>query len=192
MEQLIYNDPILNEMIFTHAREHRIIVLNDEIDRDSIFKAKYYIERLVRLDNGNPQPITIRINSYGGEALSTMFLVSYIEELKEQGYEIICEVEAFAMSGGFLILISGSKRVAHRYSEIMWHQPNSYQVGHYTLKDKKLEYEQTQKLWNTLKDYVVSRTNITHEEMDKSVTVNEDWFMTAQDAVKLGVIDTIL
>jgi len=180
-------------MVWSHAKNRRVVVLKEEIDRDSIFKAKYLIERIVKIDNGDTsKPITIRINSYGGEALSTMFLAGYIEELKEIGYTIITECEAFAMSGGFLILIAGSERIAHRYSEIMTHQPNSFMQGVYTFKDKKIEVEQTSKLWENLIEYTVKNTKITREQLEQTVLRNEDWFMDSQEALRLGVIDKIV
>lgn len=198
MTQMIMKDGLLEEMILQYALRDRIVVLNDEIDRDTIFKIKYLMERIVRLDKENgishkdSEPITLRIDSYGGSADATMFMVSYMKELQEKGRIINTEACGACMSGGFKLLIAGSNRSAHRYCDIMVHQPNSFVYDYQSLQDKKIDYEQTLELWDLLKDYISEHTLITKEQLDEYVDKNKNWHMRPQEALKLGVIDEIL
>lgn len=190
-------DAVQEEMILKYAL-NRIIIINEELDRDLILKVKYMIEKIIRLDNSkdikpkDASPIEIRISSYGGEALSTMSLVSYIEKLKESGYIINTVCNGAAMSGGSKLLLAGSRRFADRYSSIMIHQPNSFSIGTQTLRDKELDYQQTKELWEMLKNYICNNSKITHEMLDKYVDQNRDWFLTPEEALELGVIDEII
>lgn len=190
-------DPVYEEQKFSLAKR-RIILLDEELDRQVINKVKYWIERLVSLDEKegvspkDAKPITLRIDSYGGEADATMHLVAYIESLKKKGYHIITESLGASMSGGFKLLIVGSERRAYKYSDIMVHQPNVYKRGSYTFKDLQIDYEQTKELWSMLKDFIVDNTKITHEQLDKYVNENANWHMRPYEAVELGVIDYVI
>ena len=197
MEYQQMRDPVYEEAKFNLAKR-RIILIDEELDRQVINKTKYWIERLVYLDEKNDispkdaEPITIRIDSYGGEADATMHLVSYIESLKSKGYKIITEACGAAMSGGFKLLIVGTERRAHKYADIMVHQPNAYKRGSYTYRDTQIDYEQTKELWSMLKDFICANTKITHEQLDKYVSENRNWHMRPQEAIELGVIDYII
>jgi ATP-dependent Clp protease protease subunit len=193
-QYLIPQDRIMEEMILQDALKNRIITLNTEIDRDSIYKMRYLLERIVRLDKKENiiEPITIRLDSYGGCANSTMHFVSYMKCLQANGYIINTEALGACMSGAFKILIAGNKRSAHKYCDIMVHQPNSFVYDYQSLQDKKIDYEQTLELWELLKDYISEETLITKEQLDMYVDKNRNWHMRPQEALELGVIDEII
>lgn len=189
---------MLLEEMYLKLVQRRIVCLNEEIDRESIFKVRYYIEKIVTKDEAlgikpkNAEPITLRIDSYGGCANSTMHLVAYIQSLQKKGYKINTESLGVSMSGGFKVLIVGTHRSAYKYSDIMVHQPNSFQYGTSTFKDKQIDYEQTKKLWDMLKKFISENTKITEEQLDAYTSKNENWHMTAEEALELGVIDEVL
>lgn len=193
-QYFVPQDRLLEDMILQDALKNRIITLNSEIDRDSIYKMRYLLERIVRLDSkeNKIEPITIRLDSYGGCANSTMHFISYMELLQSQGYIINTEALGACMSGAFKILIAGTNRKAHKYCDIMVHQPNSFVYDYQSLQDKKIDYEQTLELWELLKDYISSKTLITKEQLDMYVDKNRNWHMRPQEALELGVIDEIL
>lgn len=198
MSEYILRDPVLEQMMLNDATERRIVTIKTEIDRDEIYKAKYYLERIVRNDlkkgisHKDSEPITIRLDSYGGGVTATMYLIGYIRYLQSLGRIINTEACSVCMSGAFKILIAGSNRSAFEYCDIMVHQPNGYREGIYTHQDQKIDFERSIKTWQMLKDFIVENTKITNEQLDKYVNENRDWHMTASEAIELGVIDNII
>ena len=190
-------DTLIEEMILKYALNDRIVILSEEISRNTIFKVKYLIERIVKLDKErgikpkDAEPIIIRIDSYGGCANSTMHLVSYIFHLRDKGQVFITEACGAVMSGGFKILLAGNYRKSHRYCDIMVHQPNSFVYNVQSLQDKKIDYEQTKELWELLKTYISENSYITKEQLDEYVDKNRNWHMRPKEALELGVIDEI-
>jgi ATP-dependent Clp protease, protease subunit len=185
-------DRFLEEMKINSALRDRRIFISEEVDRESMFKACYLLDRLVELDerDGNKKDIEIIIDSYGGYIYHGLALISKIESLREVGYKIITTVNSVAMSMGFMILLVGSERRGLKHSRIMCHQPSSASWG--TLQDMEESVEETVELWKRMKELIIKYTNITNEQLEDIKSRKYDWFMWSEDAVKLGVIDSII
>jgi ATP-dependent Clp protease, protease subunit len=185
-------DRFLEEMKINSALRDRRIFISEEVDRESMFKACYLLDRLVELDerDGNKKDIEIIIDSYGGYIYHGLALISKIETLRELGYKIITTVNSVAMSMGFMILLVGSERRGLKHSRIMCHQPSSASWG--TLQDMEESVEETVELWKRMKELIIKYTNITNEQLEDIKSRKYDWFMWSEDAVKLGVIDSII
>lgn len=198
MTEYVARDMVMEQMILNDAMKRRVIILNTEIDRESIYKAKYLLEKIIRGDVANKissdkaKPITIRLDSYGGEVASTMHFISQMESLQNQGWVINTEALGVCMSGAFKILLAGNERSSYRYCDLMVHQPNVFVRDTMTFKDFKIDYEGMKRTWVMLKKYIISRCKITEEQLDAYVHENRDWHMTAEEALELGVITKII
>jgi ATP-dependent Clp protease, protease subunit len=188
----ISTDRFLEEMKINAALRDRRIFLSDEVDRESIFKACYLLDRLEELDksSGVKKPIEVIIDSYGGYIYHGLALISKILSLRDKGYKIITTVNSVAMSMGFMILLCGSERRGLKHSRIMCHQPSSSTWG--TLQDMEESVEETLQLWNRLKELIVKYTNITDEQLEDIKSRKYDWFLWSEEAIELGVIDYII
>lgn len=190
--QLIPTDAVITEMKFKNVMKHRKIDISGEIDRDEIFKAMYYINKLVEQDKltNTKEAITIVVNSFGGEIYFGLGLLSLIESLKKNGYSIDTEVTGVAMSMGAQILLTGSKRRAYKYSTIMIHQPSSGTWG--DLQSQQENIAETVRLWVLMKKIIKENTDITEEQLEDLKSHKRDWFMDAETALKYGVIHEII
>lgn len=193
----MFQDPIISEMIINSALRDRKIVLKGEVDEDSIYKCMYLMERVKKIDDnhlipiGKREPIEIEINSPGGLCYQGLSLISLIETYREEyKYDIITSVSAIAMSMGFMILITGSKRKGMRHSRIMCHQPSSGTWG--TLREQQENIEELDNIWTRMKEIITKYTKITNEQLDSMYKEKRDWFMWSEEALKLGVIDHII
>jgi ATP-dependent Clp protease protease subunit len=99
-------------------------------------------------------------------------------------------VTGCAMSCGFMMLISGHKRFAHRLSTPLYHQVSSGAFG--TLKEMEEKIEETKRLQAQLEDIVKEKTNISKKKLKEIFDNKKDWYMTSEEALELGVIDEIL
>lgn len=188
----VYPDRIQEEMKLNSALRDRRIFISDEIDRESMFKACYLLDRLAELDRkeGKKRDIEIVIDSYGGIIYHGLALISKMISMQKNGYNIIATVNSVAMSMGFMILICASRRRALEHSRLMCHQPNSGTWG--TLQDMEESLEETTALWNRLKKLIIDNTDITNEQLEDIKTRKYDWFMWSEEAKKLNVIDEII
>jgi ATP-dependent protease ClpP protease subunit len=185
-------DPILSEMESKYVIKYRIIPLYDEVTRESMFKCLYWLEKLVNMDKqtGTKQPITIQIDSYGGYVYHGLSLMSRIEKLIEEGYEIIGICAGVAMSMGSMILNVCSTRKIYRYGTILIHQVGSGTYGKY--QEMKEDLDETKRLWDLSQKLYLKRTKLTQEQLDDLTVRKLDWHIDAETALKYGIVDEII
>ncbi|WP_299831256.1 ATP-dependent Clp protease proteolytic subunit [uncultured Metabacillus sp.] len=188
----VYPDRFLDEMKINSAMRDRRIFISEEVDRESMFKACYLLDRLSHFDKqeGTKKDIEIILDSYGGVCYHGLALISKILSMREDGYRIITTVNSVAMSMGFMILLCGSYRRGLKHSRIMCHQPSSATWG--TLQDQIESVEETIAIWNRLKELITKYTKITDEQLEDIKRRKFDWFMWSEEALELGVIDHII
>jgi ATP-dependent Clp protease protease subunit len=127
----------------------------------------------------NPEPIQVYIDSYGGYVYQCFGLLSVMERSQTPIHTI---VTGCAMSAGFMILISGHKRFAHKLS--------SGAAG--TVKEMEEKLEESKRLQRQLEDIVKEKTDITKKRLREIFDTKKDWYMTSEEALELNVVDEIL
>lgn len=135
----------------------------------------------------NPEPIQIYIDSYGGSVYQCFGLLSVMERSQTPIHTI---VTGCAMSAGFMILISGHKRFAHKLSTPLYHQVSSGAIG--TVKEMEEKLEESKRLQKQLEDIVKEKTDITKKRLREIFDTKKDWYMTSEEALELKVVDEIL
>ena len=100
----------------------RDIYLVGDIDKDT---AKAVIERLRELANDSGKPITLYVNSAGGNVTDGLAIHDAIRHLVLKGTEVNIVVQGMAYSMGSVVLQAASpgKRFAFPHSWIMIHEP---------------------------------------------------------------------
>jgi ATP-dependent Clp protease protease subunit len=134
-----------------------------------------------------PEPIKIYIDSYGGYVYQCFGLLSVMERSETPIHTI---VTGCAMSCGFMMLISGHKRFAHKLSTPLYHQVSSGAFG--TVKEMEEKIEESKRLQEQLESIVREKTNISKKKLKEIFDTKKDWYMTSEEALSLGVIDEIL
>jgi ATP-dependent protease ClpP protease subunit len=100
----------------------RDIYLIGDIEKDT---ARGVIERLRELANDNRRPITLYINSAGGNVTDGLAIHDAIRELVGRGFEVTIVVQGMAYSMGSVVLQAASegRRLSYPHSWIMIHEP---------------------------------------------------------------------
>ena len=94
-----------------------------------------------------------------------------------------------AASAACLIAISGTKRFANKHSSFLIHQGQasiSNEAG--KLVDWLKYYDDT--ILKQMKEHILEDTKISKVDYDNKV--REDWYLTANEALKYGLIDEII
>ena len=155
-----------------------------EIGEDDLILKKLY--DVYDLDY-NPKPIKLYIDSYGGAVYQCFGLIGVMEKSTTPVHTI---VTGAAMSCGFIILISGHKRFGYQHSTPLYHQVSTGFFG--KVQDMEESLEQTKKLQKKIEDMTTSLTKISKKKLKEILKNKTDWYMTADEALCLGVIDEIL
>jgi len=177
----------------------RTILFNEQVDQKTIGDVTQkildinaddtYLKKLYKI-NGlkyKRQPIKIFIDSYGGYVYQIMGLVSIIETSKTPIHTICTGA---AMSCGFILLISGHRRFAYKHSTPMYHQVSSGGWG--KVAEIEENVQECKRLQDWLVDHTLANTEITDKVLKKNFKEKKDWYMTAEEARDLRVIDEIL
>jgi ATP-dependent Clp protease protease subunit len=155
-----------------------------EINEDDMRLTKIYAFHDIEY---KPKPIKIYIDSYGGNVYQCFGLLSVMKRSKTPIHTI---VTGCAMSCGFMMLISGHKRFAHELSTPLYHQVSSAAWG--KLKDMEQDVEEAKRLQKIIENITLDRTTISKSKLKEVLEQKIDWFMSAEEALKLGVVDEIL
>ncbi len=164
-------------------REH-IIFLGGHIE-DNI--ANSVIAQLLFLESENPKKdIQLYINSPGGSVTSTMAMLDTMNHIKNPVSTVCVGVAA---SGAAIILSAGAKgkRFALPNSEIMIHQPWGGAEG--KAADIEITAKQILKIRSRLNNILAKNSGQSVSKIEKDV--DRDFFMTADEAKKYGIIDKI-
>ena len=179
--------------------EKRTLFFTKDVDLDSISeltqaiirinKSDEYLKKRYKLEGVKytPEPIEIFIDSYGGYVYQCFGLLSVMERSKTPIHTI---VTGCAMSCGYMMLICGHKRFAHKRSTPMYHQVSGGAWG--KVKDVQERYKEMQRLQDELEKMTLEKTKIPEKKVKKIFKKKKDWFMTAQEALEYGVVDEIL
>lgn len=168
----------------------RIIYLADEIGEQTgtqFMETIRFFNRVDEIDGIAPeerQPIKIVIDTPGGDLCSTLSIIDAIKLSKTPIWTI---TTGRGYSGGFFIGICGHKRFGFPNSTYLFHQGAcSWSSDAHKFQQQAKFYERT---LDTLRDITLKNTSI--KEADYEKYKNGDWWLTAEDALAVGVIDEI-
>jgi len=136
------------------------------------------------LKNANGEPVTIKINSGGGDVFAGCEIYN---ELKNYSGEVSIEIHGLCASIASVIAMAGKCKMSP-LSEIMIHNVSTNTSGDY--RDMEHTAEVLKKANKTIANAYVLKTGMKAEEVYKLMD-KETWF-TADEALEIGLIDEIL
>ena len=170
--------------IYSRLLNERIIFLSGEIN-DAV--ANTIVAQLIYLEADNPnKPIYMYINSPGGSVSAGFAIYDTMNYIK-------CEVSTIcigmAASMAAVLLSSGAKgkRYCLPNSEVMIHQPLGGMQGQ--ASDIKIQAEHILVLKEKLNRILAENTGNTIQQIERDT--DRDNYLSAQDALKYGLIDKI-
>ena len=171
--------------IFSRLLKERIIFLPSYIEDDM---ANLVIAQLLFLEAEDPdKDVYLYINSPGGSVTAGMAIYDTMQYIKPD-VQTICV--GIAMSMGALLLAGGTdgKRMATPHSKILIHQVSAGFQGQAT--DIEIQARETLSMKRLLEEIIARHTKQDLEKVAKDM--ERDYFMTAQEALDYGIIDTVI
>jgi ATP-dependent Clp protease protease subunit len=171
--------------IYSRLLSDRIIMLSDEVNDGT---ASLVVAQLLFLEGQDPEKdISLYINSPGGVITAGMAIYDTMNYVKCD-VSTICIGMAASMGAFLLACGTKGKRIALPNSEIMIHQPSGGAQGQAT--DIKIMAERILKTRQKLNEILAGVTGQNLETIERDT--ERDYFMSAGEAVKYGLIDKII
>ena len=171
--------------IYSRLLKDRIVFLGEEVTDVS---ANLIVAQMLFLEAEDPnKDIHFYINSPGGSVSAGFAIYDTMQYIK-------CDVSTICMglaaSMGAFLLSGGTKgkRLALPNAEIMIHQPSGGARGQET--EIRIVAENILKTRNKLNEILAANTGKSVEEISRDT--ERDNYMTAQEAVAYGLIDSVV
>jgi len=167
----------------------RDVYLIGDIEKDT---ARGTIERLRELAADNNRPITLYINSAGGNVTDGLAIHDAIRHIISRGIEITIIVQGMAYSMGSIVLQAASegRRLAFPHSWIMIQEPAKW-AGWQSTTAAAQHLERLKQMQDQIYKILSSRSGKPLRQIIKD-TKRNDFYLDSQKALDYGLIDAIV
>lgn len=179
-EAALYEAQVKQELRRERFQEARTLFFNADVDAMEIDAA---IETLHDWSLENDEPITVILNSPGGEVFAGLLLFDTLRSLEQN---VLTIARGLAASMGSILSQAGDQRLISRHSWFMVHEPASLAWG--KVGDIKREAKMLERLHDQLCDILAERSTLTKAEI-KRRSQDKDWWMDAAEALEFGFFD---
>lgn len=132
-------------------------------------------------------PIEFFLSTYGGACYDGMALHDVIES-STTPIEVICAGKIMSM--GVIVALGANVRKAYRNTTFMIHQVSGLSFG--TLREMEDTVAESSRINEILFSIIKSKTKVTEEQLNEVLQKKKDWFLTAEEALNLGILTELL
>jgi ATP-dependent Clp protease, protease subunit len=191
------SDRLLNELVTAvkeivrkeQADRLRDVYLIGDIEKDA---ARTVIERLRELANDSSKPITLYINSAGGNVTDGLAIHDAIRHLVSLGVQITVVVQGMAYSMGSIVLQAASpgRRFAFPHSWIMIHEPAKW-AGWQSTTAAAQHLDRLKQMQSQIYRILSERSGKPLRQIIRD-TKRTDFYLDSAKAKEYGLIDDVL
>jgi len=132
-------------------------------------------------------PIRFYLSTGGGTCYDGMALHDVIEASRTP-IEVICTGKIMSM--GIVVALGSKVRKAYRNTTFMIHQVQGISIG--SLREMEDTVAEASRINDMLFRIIKEKTNITDTQLNDVIQNRKDWFLTADEAIKLGIVTEII
>jgi ATP-dependent Clp protease, protease subunit len=167
----------------------RDVYLVGDIEKDP---ARAVIERLRELANDNSRPITLYINSAGGNVTDGLAIHDSIRQIVNRGIEVTIIVQGMAYSMGSVVLQAASpgRRLAQPHSWIMIHEPAKW-AGWQSTSAAAQHLDRLKQMQKQIYQILATRSGRPLQKIIRD-TKRTDFYLDAAMALEYGLIDGVV
>ena len=171
--------------VFSRLMMDRIIFLGTQVDD---YTANVIQAQLLYLDSSDPgKDISIYINSPGGSVYAGYGIYDAMQFISSD-VSTICTGMAASMAAVLLVAGTKGKRFRLKHSRVMIHQPLGGVQGQ--ASDIEITAREILKVKKELYTIISDHSGRPYEEIERDG--DRDFWMTAEEAKKYGMIDDVL
>jgi len=167
----------------------RDVYLIGDIEKDI---ARNVIERLRELANDNTRPITLYMNTAGGNVTDGLAIHDSIRQIVHRGVEVTIVVQGMAYSMGSVVLQAASEghRFALPHSWIMIHEPAKW-AGWQSTSAAAQHLERLKQMQTQIYKILADRSGRPLRQIIRD-TKRTDFYLDAKKSLDYGLIDRVL
>lgn len=170
----------------------RKLYLKELVDEKSVMPIIEAINKINDDDNEKEkeykdwvrEPIMLYIYTYGGVCYAGFALIDTIKTSKTPIHTIVLGT---AMSMGIFIFVAGHKRIIGEHATLLYHDVSG-QAQDMT-EGMKIMLEECVRLSKMGSKMLVENSLVTQEKLDDYVNRKADWYIPAEEAIKLKIAD---
>jgi ATP-dependent Clp protease protease subunit len=132
-------------------------------------------------------PIEFFLSTYGGACYDGLALHDVLES-SNTPIEVICTGKIMSM--GVIVALGAKVRKAYRNTTFMIHQVSGLSFG--TLREMEDTVAEASRINKILFNIIKSKTKVTEDQLNEVLQKKKDWFMTAEEALELGVLTELM
>lgn len=171
--------------IFSRLLKDRIIFIDKELNDVS---ADIVVAELLFLESqSSDKDISLYINSPGGSVTAGLAIYDTIQHIRPD-VQTICLGQCASMAAILLAGGTKGKRFALPSSRVMIHQPWGGVTGQAT--DINIQAKEIVRLKSMIISYFAKDTGKTEEDVLRDM--ERDFFMSSEQALSYGIIDTVM
>src|SRR3954453_22344997 len=166
----------------------RDVYLIGDIEKDT---ARACIERLRDLANDSNRPITLFINSAGGNVTDGLAIHDAVRHIISRGIEVVIIVQGMAYSMGSIVLQAASdgRRLSFPHSWIMIHEPAKW-AGWQSTSAAAQHLDRLKQMQGQIYQLLAKRSGKPLAKIIRD-TKRTDFYLDAKKALDYGLIDGI-
>jgi ATP-dependent Clp protease protease subunit len=167
----------------------REIYFVDDIDKESV---KRVVESLRTYANQGRDPITLYLNTPGGNVTDGLALYDVIRQIVSEGIEVSIVVQGMAYSMGSVVLQAASpgRRLAYPHSWIMIHEPAKW-AGWQSTSSAAQHLDRLKAMQAQIYRILSDRSGLPLKQIIRD-TKRTDFYLDAEKALEYGIIDAIV
>jgi len=191
------NERLLTEIVdavkdLVHKEESgrlRDVYLIGDIEKDT---ARTVIEKLREFANNSRKPITVYINSAGGNVTDGLAIHDVVAHLVSTGIEVTIIVQGMAYSMGSVVLQAASpgRRFSYPHSWIMIHEPAKW-AGWQSTTAAAQHLDRLKQMQSQIYRIMADRSGKSLRQIIRD-TKRVDFYLDAWKAKEYGLIDQVL
>jgi ATP-dependent Clp protease protease subunit len=167
----------------------RDVYLIGDIEKDA---TRLAVQRLRELAAASSRPITVYLNTPGGNVTDGLAMHDVIRQLVRQGLEITVVVQGMAYSMGSVVLQAASpgRRLAYHHSWIMIHEPAKW-AGWQSTTAAAQHLDRLKQMQGQIYRILAERSGKPLRQIIRD-TKRNDFYLDAGRALEYGLIDEII
>ena len=167
----------------------RDVYLIGDIEKDT---ARSVIERLRELANESTKPISVYINTAGGNVTDGLAIHDAIAQVVAQGIEVSVTVQGMAYSMGSIVLqaASAGRRHSFPHSWIMIHEPAKW-AGWQSTTAAAQHLDRLKQMQSQIYRILSARSGKPLKQIIRD-TKRMDFYLDATKALEYGLVDKVL
>ncbi len=147
----------------------------------------FLIENSDIMENAQPKPLKIYVNSNGGDVFAAIPL---IDAMSNCSIPIHTYIEGIAASSASLISMAGHKRFITKNSFMLIHELRSGVEGTYSnITD---ELENCNKLMKVIREFYINKTQGKLNNDYLQEVLKRDLILDSEECIKLGLVDEVI